>query len=431
MSFKPNMFKASFYPEPTFRRGPNGDDSAMASGQGLWCDFTTNIEDVFEWLLPDMQFVQKNYMGGGRNDKKIHQEGYKAKDGSITSLMSSGIFLYYALGSCNTLGTSYASPITDTIASISSNVVTLTGGGLTVDAHIGDVMKITSSGDYLDKYFWIIDNTATTLTVYPDPSGLAGTETIEILTAPFTHTISTGSTIPSFTLHLEAQKGTSSIYKDLFGCIVKSIEITMEAGAETPISMSVGILVPKNIAGATSTNPVNLEKSEYSWTDVSTLTLQYNSNDIESSLRDKTNKVTFKVENEFDIKSILGDDYPKNLQVGTQTITTLIDLFPESTTWDTITGLKIPNYSTQYTKAGYYTGPISFETKITREGSADDYIDISATKLFMDPTSWKIQAPSWDEKEMGGEVSLLEAPGNSWTFVIKDSLHNGYYEAQR
>jgi hypothetical protein len=77
------------------------------------------------------------------------------------------------------VGGSHTTAITDTILSVSGNVITLTTGGLTVDAHIGEWIVVTS-GDNIGWEGYITDNDASTITVSKTPPINLASDGVEI-----------------------------------------------------------------------------------------------------------------------------------------------------------------------------------------------------------------------------------------------------------
>jgi hypothetical protein len=80
----------------------------------------------------------------------------------------------------STVGGSHMTPITDTVASGGgTTVLTLTGGGLTPDAHIDSYLVVTA-GDNVGATYRITDNDATTVTLHVvTPSSIDG-DSVEI-----------------------------------------------------------------------------------------------------------------------------------------------------------------------------------------------------------------------------------------------------------
>jgi len=101
---------------------------------------------------------------------------YKLQQTKIADFLTDLVYILLL----SAVGGSHITPITDTIASGGgTTVLTLTGGGLTPDAHINSYLVVTA-GDNVGATFRITDNDATTVTLSGvTPSSIDG-DTIEI-----------------------------------------------------------------------------------------------------------------------------------------------------------------------------------------------------------------------------------------------------------
>lgn len=175
-------------------------------------------------------------------------------------------------------------------------------------------------------------------------------------TAPYTHAITESDTLPSFALHIEQELSGDSIRMDLLGCIVKSLELVIEAGSDTPVMMNVDLIVAKVVAGSDLIEPASLGLEKFTRANVSTFTLLYNTVAIESDLLNQTQKIAITITNDIDMESVLNDDYANKVKVGKREYEIKLLEYIRNSTWRSISKLKVPNYSADYgTKGADYS----------------------------------------------------------------------------
>jgi hypothetical protein len=263
-------------------------------------------------------------------------------------------------------------------------------------------------------------------------SDSGGAPDCEIMTAPFTHTLSEATTLPTFAMHIEEQFTTNPVYVDLLGCVVKSFELTYETGSDTPAVLAVDLIVQKvidNISGAatTLTTPDPLALERFTWGHVSTLSLTYNSLEIET-MKTYCKKHTFKLINDVNAANIFGDDYPNRVDAGHRSYELTFTVMVRNRTWLNLARLKCPSFTAQYNSSGFYLTAIAYNSIIGR--SATDYINIALSKLHLIPEDIEEEIPSWDT-DQGKEwkdIMFHGAPGNVLTASIMDALSAAYYE---
>lgn len=244
--------------------------------------------------------------------------------------------------------------------------------------------------------------------------------------APFTHTIAEANTLPSFALHIEQEISGDAIRQDLLGCIVVSLEITVEEGSETPVMCSVEILTAKVITGSDLAEPASVAVNRFVRSNLETLSLTYSSAEIDTLIKTYCDKVSVKIINEVEMKTVFGDEYPKRVVVKTRDYEVRISTAIRSSTWRTISLLKCPSYAAQYGTTGYYATAIAFSLKIARH-TTDDYISIAMTKLRLDPTTYNPPLVLWETPEARCEMTFKGAPGNACSSEVKDALAATYY----
>lgn len=421
MSITPTLERLFLLGESSFRGGGSGAGGKIAAADPFVAfDITKQISEKVSLPEPLQELIEV-FQNTQRNVGKIKTLGYNPGESSITFDMLTGMFLYYALGGVVTAGTALGTPFADTIASGQGTaIITMTThGAMTPDEHIGRIITIDSTYVYS-----ILDNDATTITLDRACASDANGDAVVITEAPYTHTITESNTLPSFALHYEHYgKG---IEIDLLGCLIKSIEIVIEAGAETPVQCTLEIMSAKSLAGDALTEPSVLALDSFVRGDVNTYSLTYNSVEIDTSLSDNSDKIIIKIENDFDIKKVMSDAFPNRVVIGTRNYSVTYSTAVQSSTWYDIQKLKVPNYASFYGNSGYYATAIASTTKWQR--SATDYIQVAFNKLYQKPTEELTSLVSWSEKELYIPIEFGSAPGNACTITVVDALNSRYYE---
>jgi hypothetical protein len=347
MSLTPDNCRILFRKEASFR----------TSGTSAWLamDWSNQLKDDFDIAEPELNEEDIRTIGNGRDVSRVITGGFKVGENSVSFDILSGIFLYYAMGTCTTTGTE----------------------------------------------------------------------------APYTHTIAGANTLPSFEMYVSQVFAAETYTTHLKGCLIKSFELSQEVGENTPIQATVDLIVAESSATTLTVTSAALELSRFMFTDVATCSLTYNSGAVAGTattggyLRDVANKVVFKIENDIDVKNVLGDNYPKRVIIGGRTITLNTDIEIKNSVINEFRRLKTPSYTNQYNTSGYLVSAIAFQNYIAR--TATDYIRVDISHLAMDKTL-KNKLPSWDSKILELDVPWKGAPGITTTATVMDTLSDAYYE---
>lgn len=381
----------------------------------LSCDIPE--EGEVSVLRPKLKRERRYTIGGGRLPNLISELGYDPVDETLNYYLQSARFLHGVLGYCVTSGTSYAPAKTDVISSgAGSAVLTLTTGGLSVNAHIGNMLKVTS-GVYLGSRFLILSNTANTITIDittpAAPAGINGAS-VEIFKGPWLHTMALGTDLPSFASHVLIPNTVpaETICVDLLGMVMKTWELTVEKAADA--IQAVGFLVAKAIDGNSAlsipADPGN--ELMMKWCQIDTLTVTYNS---ESPIvKDICDSIKVTIENGAELKQVVGDCYASFKNVGTADITVVLHYFPNSRTFYDLINVKLGDYVT--------TLPIIFKLTI----DVDHYIQLSIDKMIL--TDHPDLIPNKDDSIMGVDAEFKPAPGATVAAMAKDDFNIDHYE---
>jgi len=427
---EPDEIKISFWPEASVRDGKGSGAALGEITTGLYStlafDLLKQLHEAQDLPMPIKEVIERYLIGAGRKVGKLQRKGYKEGESTPSFQMLTGIFLYYALGGCSTVGTALGTAFTDTVASVTGYNLTMTDHlAMTNDEHIGRMVEVTS-GDNTGSVYWIWDNAAGTLSLYPQPPANIAADGIKITEAPFTHTLSEGAR-KSFAMHLEFLESGEEVYIDLLGCMVKALEITMEVGSETPIMIAPELVVLKFVEGAALTEPDVLEKEYFTHANLSTLTLTYNSAAVDSDLINQCDKVVVRIENDVEVRPVWNDSFPNKTKAGTLMYKVTLHTAIRNNTWYSIFSADCPNYASQYGETGYYATAIAFLVKVAR--SASDYWQFGFDQMRMDSESIPYKLISWEERELEMDIVFFNAPGGALENTkVVDDLHCGYYE---
>jgi hypothetical protein len=388
-------------------------------------DLPENLLDTEEhWLI-----------GEGRDVALITDQGFDVPEGDIGFMKQTAKLDHKVLGNCVTTGTSYPTPKTDTIASGGGTaVLTLTTGGLTIDAHIGDMVQVTS-GDQSGAKLHIVSNTANTITVDIDtPANIDG-DSIEIKTGPFLHTMTQGDIQQTIALHYEHQNDDSAqdIIKDYFGCVVIALTNLFEKkgdGMQTPT-----FKVAKSKDGVHITKPLLDTLEVLKWSDTGNsggvFDLGYNSTNPMTA--DDCDSVSIRIVTEVDVDHVVGDEYANRKDEGSREYEIVLHYYPTNRTLRDLRDTKVKDYAT----------PIDFRFKVVvthnpgasgnphpLDNEWDQYIDYVFDKLRVKEHDKMI--PSKDTKIMDCDVTL-----RNWAYgedqgtlqILDQNIYGiGYYE---
>ena len=427
------------------------------------------VTDCLGWDKPDGELEipeplrkkeELNVIGDGPKTADVVEMGYETVEQAITVNAQTGIWLYYVMGGYSCDGTDLSSPITQ--AAVTKVSVLVMGGfsGLVVNAHVGRIVRQTSAGATQYWCWTIVSNTATELTLNsPIPDDVA-TEDVEILMAPFTHTITEPSTtatqvasnsqvyLPSFIIHFEQSDGTNIEYRDLIGCLVKSLKITLEKGAK--VMYEVTVLVPKSMVGLVQTAYPTYALSGdatraalsyptdeiFGWYDfdLAESYLTYNSVAVFGSTQNWFNelgKLEITISHELEILPIQGDPYPYKVLNGKLDYEVLMTYYPNSnedqdpTTFTTYRLLK----SLKRMKLAEYTTNLAMRVRLQR--SATDYVQLTFSSLYV--TEFPDKLTTIEEKQVSIDVTMRNAPAKgsvtagSLAVVVVDDRNPSYY----
>jgi len=333
----PPLGKISILAELVYRGGGSGTDGKILSTDPIVaCDLTKQISETLQLPEPLKQIVEI-FLNTSRNVGKLRNLGYDVGESTWGFDILTGIFLYYAMGGVETTGVNVVGPFTTTSGTTGTTIEDNVNSPF-LSTMVGDIIKIGTNAYTITAFIG-----ATSVTV--DKSGATTGQTYYVQTAPFTHTITESNVLPSFAIHYELF-GVAEI--DILGCLVKAFEITLEAGSETPIAVSVELSASKFLKGNVLTEPAELELDSFVRKDVDTYTLTYNTANIDPTFIDNSDKLIIRIENEFEIRKVHSDEFPKRINIGTRMITATYSTFIRNRLWRDIQNLDVPNYISHY-----------------------------------------------------------------------------------
>jgi hypothetical protein len=240
-----------------------------------------------------------------------------------------------------------------------------------------------------------------------------GTVTTTGVSAPYTHTITAGNTLPSCVLHTELEHSTEveSIRRDLLGCTVKSWEMSIEE--KEKITQDVGLIVASSVTAADVAKPTSHTEDIYRWADVATLVIKQGSTYLISKIGSDTvtnaiSSIKVKIENEIDYHTSPGNEASDYRLVGKRNVEISAHIFPQNNDL----------YNLRNTKVSSYANDIDFDLWIQR--TATDNIRIQIDKIYLSEHPNNIA--SIDDKTVGIDVTFKIAPSASITATILDNL---------
>jgi len=243
-----------------------------------------------------------------------------------------------------------------------------------------------------------------------------GTVTTTGASAPYTHTITPGNTLPSFALHTELEHGTDaeSIRRDLLGCTVKSWELSIEEREKA--TQEVGIMVASSVTATDIVKPVSYTQDIFRWFDVATLVIKQGSTYLISnitgdSVTNAISSLKLKIENEAEYHTSPGKESSDWRAIGKRNVEITAHVFPQN---DDL-------YNLHRTKFSSYSADVTFELWLSR--TATDYIRILIDKIWLSEHPNTIA--SVDDKTTGIDVTFKIAPSASITATILDDLSEG------
>jgi hypothetical protein len=309
---------------------------------------------------------------------------------------------------CVTTGVSRG---TDSIVSGEGTAtLTLTTGGLTIDAEIGNFIEFTSGSLSGNKYH-IKDNTADTVTLdVVVPSGANGSN-ITIYGRPFTHAITEANALPSFALHeeLENTVGAQSIRFDTLGTIFNAITIALDSSDPGNFAtQSVDILSAKTVPGNDIARPTELDDNRiHKFCHVVTNTLMYNS----VNYIDLNDTIELEVTNNAELEHTQGDCYATHATPKERVTTLTLGIKPFSKVLYDLRNTKISNYLTNlvYTLKVSMVGA-SYPTEIT-----DTILSVSGNDITLTTGGLVVDA------HIGDWIVVTSGDNIGWEGYITDN----------
>jgi hypothetical protein len=391
---------------------------------------TFAIDTPEEGAVPIMRSTLKKVkqftVGGSRQVNNVSSQGYDQIDVSITHYLQTCRIFYATLWNCVTTGTSYSPVIQDSIAS-GQGTKTLTFSTITslvVDAHKGD-MLVVDSGDAVGFKYYIVSNTADSVTVDIDTHPAINSDVVEIKTVPFTHTITRGDQPVTFAAHFDipARDGDAAkrIIVDALGVIVKSATVSIAPDGDAIIEAN--YLGAKSIDGDVITNPENLAIRHFKWGHASTFYVSYNA--VNKIVQYDCESLEILLDNDTEIRKHIGDFYPDREKDGIAEDTVTITHWPKDKTFHDLVNVDTKDY----------TGPIALRVILTQEKAGlnpdgitfwDRTIQIDISKLFVNDFPEEI--PSKDDDDMAADMELFDDVGNVTQVAGVDELGIEYYE---
>lgn len=234
-----------------------------------------------------------------------------------------------------------------------------------------------------------------------------------------THTITelTDNTLKTFGLHFEWDNGSEDIVADLFGCVVKSYEITIDYD-EKIIKESVNILCPYYVVGNVSTIPPPVT------TDMDigifpNLTESASNYVIMVGTTDKTpailNTLSLSIENDVEYYPAIGTNYRQTVVNGKRDVKMNLQGYVQTNDLWTYWKDTWSNSLKYYTNAG---GRLNSEIKVNREDTYDNW-QLSVYNWMIE--EYGLRLVPIDEKIQSIDISFMGATPNSSGYIL-DSL---------
>jgi len=381
-------------------------------------------EDGSSPLIRDTLVRERRHVIAGaatRAPNRVQDLQHDPADASSSHYLQSMMGLFASHGDCETVGTSYDPAKSGTITSGQGTTTLTLDITMTIDAHVNDYIEIDMTGGDLRK-FVIVSNTTSTVTLDVASPATADGKAYEIFTAPFTHTVSIGKTIPSYVIAqkipstLDPGDKTKNITIATLGCLLKTYEISVE-GAQN-VLQSLGWAGAKEINLSPSfTFPTDfLDKHFYVGSNVTaTFAITYNS--VTEIDGDNCDMIGYRIETEMDMEHLVGDRYVKRPSVKTYDIAITLKYKPRSLTFFNLVRTDIEDFVT----------PVNCIFRFQLD--ADHYIQITCNDLY--PEEHPVDYPSKSDFEVGVDAVFRFNPNTAIAepaIVGVDDLGLKYYE---
>jgi len=353
-------------------------------------------------------------LGGGRNVAQIADLGYETPEDSLDLRWMAGTFLYYAMGACDTSGTSVTErTATGGTASVSLEFVT----AVTADVLDGMMVEFTASG----AKFQIVEVGTNTLIVsVPMTTTDIGTATFTVTGPPYTHIISESNSLPSFSMHVEQGEGDTKLVRDLLGCVVSGASLSIEKDAIGKISVDVLTLASVTGNALTTTEiPTDLTDEIYNWTMINQTDavtyIDYNGAPVDTTkIATQIDTYSISVKSDNEATKVMGDEYGKIVKVGKREYDLSVHIYPQKQTL----------YNLRNTKIKDYVSVLTSQIKLTR--ATDDTVNWNINSLYL--SVYPNALPSWEDKIVGLDAEFRLNEGGSSTITITDAKSIKYYE---
>lgn len=372
---------------------------------------------------PELQREEVRVAGGSRDIDRLDELGYPSKEVTIPLVLQTAILLHKVLGACTTVGTDTAETGMTVASGGGTATITISGKSWDTNEWAGYYCEVTAGDNNGDKYH-ILSNTANTLTFDVTTDANLDADTVKIVGAPFTHTITGADLLETIALHYENENTTDaqSIRRDLLGVVCKAISVIIEKGANAVQDLT--IEVAKAVAGSDIAKPAQFTDAVMRWgNNVTTFSLAYNSGDL--LLGKECDRVKIDIENEIDARHPIDDDNVLVYDAGVRNYTITLKIYPQTKTLRDLRNTALTSYATV----------MSFTCKIQR--SATDYIQFTFSNVYV--AEYPQNIPSSQSKIIGLEMQLRNAPAytsvdtvsnsrGSLTIEAKDNKGLVYYE---
>jgi len=361
------------------------------------------VRTIGEDRYPTMVFD-----GGGISRKKNQER--------INTGLSAGVLLYYAMGKCDTIGTTYLT----TTASLCLNSTTITViTDVTSDVSGGQI-QAKSSGNF----YTIASSTTNTLMLDTTCVEADGT-TFDITIAPFLHTITAQQNYqpPSFGIHIEKAVTHNVTRKDLLGCCIDEAKIRVTALGRM-VRATFTITAAKVIDGDELTVTKKITDGNwYSFDNLSTVTgdclMTYNDSNVsdytvtESLLRSMSG-FELNILNNNRREYVIGDRHPKFTFSGGIGVIYSMNFLPRKTTLRELKNVEYQDYE----------GDLDLNIKFQK--SSDKYINFDFDKLYL--LSYPDTNPDWKAKLERVQAVFGIAHDGELITKVKDNKNKMYYE---
>lgn len=380
-------------------------------------------EESIEPPEPARKYEEKRVLGSGRNVSDIFHMGYEPMEKAIPMNMQTGELIYFVLGSATMVGTAYDPAVTGAITGGGGTTSIATNVTATLNQYAGKIVQITNGASSGFSYYIVSNTASATATFVLDVAAPSGTPTIEIKKEPYTHTVAEANTLPSLALHFEQGLTSEDIIKDVLGCVVKSLKISVERNGVVKIEPT--FIGAKSVTGNDSTKPTNLADEVFTFPDIVTASYVFTYNTGTVLALTEMDSLEITIENELEYLNTMGDEWPNKLVIKGRSYSIKMTGKVQNDTMYTLRyHTKVPSIAAQYGTTGFYATALALTVRIGR--SATDYVELVFNKLYVAEYPNKLITAEKGELDIEAELRL--APEGICVVTAKDQYDQRRWE---